>query len=232
MSALAEPTVDVPAGDRLARRNALVLAVTQALAGGNNMVLVATAGITGLGLAIIIVAAVIGIAGISLWHFWIGLALLGVGWNFAFIGATTMVTQCHRPNERNKVQAFNDFLVFGSMAIGSFSSGALLASFGWATVNEVVFPVVLAAVALLMWGPLQGRLPIVVLAQERLEVADIGTRLGWKTQKIDRRHKLERRRIVGPDVDGIRIEVVWVEIGEDRPIGLVVELFEQAAQAS
>ena len=73
----------------------------------------------------------IGIAGISLWHFWIGLALLGVGWNFAFIGATTMVTQCHRPNERNKVQAFNDFLVFGSMAIGSFSSGKLLANFGW-----------------------------------------------------------------------------------------------------
>ena len=113
--------------------------------------------ITGLGLAIIIVAAVIGIAGISLWHFWIALALLGVGWNFAFIGATTMVTQCHRPNERNKVQAFNDFLVFGSMAIGSFSSGMLLANFGWATVNEVVFPVVLAAGALLAWGALRGR---------------------------------------------------------------------------
>ena len=87
--------------------------------------------VTGMGLALIIVAAMIGIAGISLWHFWIGLALLGVGWNFAFIGATTMVTLCHRPNERNKVQAFNDFLVFGSMAIGSFSSGQLLAGFGW-----------------------------------------------------------------------------------------------------
>ena len=113
--------------------------------------------ITGLGLAIIIVAAAIGIAGISLWHFWIALALLGVGWNFAFIGATTMVTACHRPNERNKVQAFNDFLVFGSMAIGSFSSGMLLANFGWATVNEVVFPVVLAAGALLLWGALRNR---------------------------------------------------------------------------
>jgi predicted MFS family arabinose efflux permease len=113
--------------------------------------------ITGAGLALIIVAAVIGIAGISLGHFWIGLALLGVGWNFAFIGATTMVTQCHRPNERNKVQAFNDFLVFGSMALGSFSSGALLVSFGWTTVNEVVFPVVLAATALLVWGALRGR---------------------------------------------------------------------------
>jgi predicted MFS family arabinose efflux permease len=113
--------------------------------------------ITALGLAIIIVAAVIGIAGISLWHFWSALALLGVGWNFAFIGATTMVTACHRPNERNKVQAFNDFLVFGSMAIGSFSSGMLLANFGWATVNEVVFPVVLAAGALLAWGALRNR---------------------------------------------------------------------------
>jgi predicted MFS family arabinose efflux permease len=113
--------------------------------------------ITGLGFALIIVAAGIGIAGISLWHFWIGLALLGVGWNFAFIGATTMVTHCHRPNDRNKVQAFNDFLVFGSMAIGSFSSGQLLASFGWATVNEVVFPVVLAASALLLWSALRRR---------------------------------------------------------------------------
>jgi predicted MFS family arabinose efflux permease len=113
--------------------------------------------ITALGLAIIIASAVIGIAGISLWHFWIALALLGVGWNFAFIGATTMVTACHRPNERNKVQAFNDFLVFGSMAIGSFSSGMLLANFGWATVNEVVFPVVLVAGALLLWGALRGR---------------------------------------------------------------------------
>lgn len=113
--------------------------------------------ITALGLVLIVAAAAIGIAGISLWHFWIGLTLLGVGWNFGFIGATTMVTACHRPNERNKVQAFNDFLVFGSMAIGSFASGMLLVNFGWATVNEVVFPVVLAAGALLLWGALRGR---------------------------------------------------------------------------
>jgi predicted MFS family arabinose efflux permease len=113
--------------------------------------------ITGAGLALIVVAAVIGIAGISLWHFWVALALLGVGWNFAFIGATTMVTHCHRANERNKVQAFNDFLVFGSMALGSFASGAVLVSFGWSAVNEIVFPVALAATALLIWGALRGR---------------------------------------------------------------------------
>jgi hypothetical protein len=68
-----------------------------------------------------------------------------------------MVTACYQPNERNKVQAFNDFLIFGSMAVSSVSSGALLMTFGWATVNEVVFPVTLAAAALLIWGTLRGR---------------------------------------------------------------------------
>ncbi len=113
--------------------------------------------IVALGLALILASAAISVAGVTLWHFWIGLALLGIGWNFAFIGATTMVTHCHRPAERNKVQAFNDFLVFGSMAIGSFSSGKLLASFGWTAVNEVVFPVVLTAGALLAWSLLRPR---------------------------------------------------------------------------
>lgn len=113
--------------------------------------------ITGLGLLLLIVAAIIGISGISLWHFWVGLAVLGVGWNFAFIGATAMVTQCHRPNERNKVQAFNDFLIFGTMAIGSFSSGKLLANFGWEVVNEVLIPFVFAACVMLAWWSLRGR---------------------------------------------------------------------------
>ena len=103
------------------------------------------------GLGLMLLAAVIGLAGITVAHFWISLTLLGVGWNFAFIGATTIVTQCHRPEERNKVQAFNDFLIFGSMAIGSFASGKLLATLGWEAVNGVVFPPVLAAAALLLW---------------------------------------------------------------------------------
>ena len=109
------------------------------------------------GLAIILVAATINLLGIELWNFWIGLTLLGIGWNFAFIGATTLVTECHDPHERNKVQAFNDFLVFGSMAIASFSSGALLSRFGWTTVNEVVFPVILIAAFFLAWGSLVRR---------------------------------------------------------------------------
>jgi MFS family permease len=110
-----------------------------------------------LGLALLLASAVTGMSGTSLWHFWTALVLLGLGWNFGFIGATTMVTQCHRPTERNRVQAFNDFLVFGSMAIGSFSSGKLLASFGWTSVNEVIFPVVFVAAVLLGLGALRGR---------------------------------------------------------------------------
>jgi MFS family permease len=113
--------------------------------------------IMAVGLALIVVAAAINLLGIAVWNFWAALALLGVGWNFAFIGATTLVTECHDPHERNKVQAFNDFLVFGCMAIGSFSSGALLALYGWSAVNAMVFPVIAVAVAMLAWGSLVRR---------------------------------------------------------------------------
>jgi len=105
------------------------------------------------GLALEAIAAVIGIAGISAMHFWICLVVLGLGWNFGFIGASALVLEAHRPQERNKVQAFNDFLVFGLMAVGSFSSGQLLANYGWSTVNAVVFPpVILGLVALVTAG--------------------------------------------------------------------------------
>lgn len=113
--------------------------------------------VIGAGFALLLVSAAIGMAGITVWHFWIGLVLLGVGWNFGFIGATAMVTQCHTPNERTRVQSLNDFLVFGSMAIGSFASGNLLALYGWVVVNGVVFPVVLIAAALLMWLTVRAR---------------------------------------------------------------------------
>jgi len=113
--------------------------------------------IVGIGLATIGFAALIGWSGITVAHFWSSLMLLGVGWNFAFVGATAMVTQCHRPQERNKVQAVNDFLVFGTMAIGSFSSGQLLARFGWTAVTEVVFPVILVAGVMLVWLALFAR---------------------------------------------------------------------------
>jgi MFS family permease len=109
------------------------------------------------GFVLLLASAAISMAGITLWHFWIGLILLGIGWNFGFIGATALVMQTHHARERTRVQSFNDFLVFGSMAVGSFASGKVLAVFGWAAVNEIVFPVVLVAGALLLWLVLRER---------------------------------------------------------------------------
>lgn len=111
--------------------------------------------VVALGLTLEAIAATIGLTGITTMHFWATLIVLGMGWNFGFIGASALVLETHRPNERNKVQAFNDFLVFGMMAIGSFLSGQLLAHFGWAAVNIVVYPPValgLTVLALASFG--------------------------------------------------------------------------------
>jgi MFS family permease len=105
--------------------------------------------IVALGLSLEALGAAIGLSGITAMHFWATLIVLGVGWNFSFVGASALVLETHRPQERNKVQAFNDFLVFGVMALGSFSSGQLLANYGWSAVNIVVFPPVLLGLAVL-----------------------------------------------------------------------------------
>jgi len=110
-----------------------------------------TLAVTSFGLILLALSAVVGLSGLGLTHFWLALVLLGVGWNFGFVGATTMVTACHRPNERNKVQALNDFLVFGSVAASSFSAGKLLSVAGWETLNYWVFPAVTVAFALMAW---------------------------------------------------------------------------------
>src|SRR6201747_2215643 len=106
--------------------------------------------IVAFGLALEAAAATIGLSGITAMHFWATLIVLGIGWNFAFVGASALVLETHRPQERNKVQAFNDFLVFGMMAIGSFSSGQLLANYGWWAVILGVFPPVMLGLAVLM----------------------------------------------------------------------------------
>src|SRR3981189_2924727 len=105
--------------------------------------------IVALGLSLEAVGAMIGLSGITALHFWATLIVLGIGWNFAFVGASALVLETHRPQERNKVQAFNDFLVFGMMAVGSFSSGQLLANYGWSAGNMGVYPPVLLGLAVL-----------------------------------------------------------------------------------
>lgn len=109
------------------------------------------------GLALIACSAVVGLAGTSVGHFWTALVLVGIGWNLGFIGATSLVTQCYRPEERAKVQAANDFLVFGSVAIASLSSGKLLSIGGWAAVNWLVLPSVALAATVLLVGARHAR---------------------------------------------------------------------------
>ncbi|VCU72228.1 multidrug efflux system protein MdtL [Pigmentiphaga humi] len=105
---------------------------------------VATAGLLLTGLS-----AAVGLAGIDIAHFWATLILLGVGWNFGFLGASALVLECHRPEEKTRVQSLNDFIVFGLMAVGSFSSGGLLSVYGWNTVLWVSFiPLALAVTSL------------------------------------------------------------------------------------
>jgi len=98
--------------------------------------------ISACGLVFIAVSALIALMGLEIAHFWISLVFLGVGWNFGFIGATAMLADCYKPEERSKVQGLNDFLIFGTVAAASFFSGSLLNSAGWDTINWLVFPAI------------------------------------------------------------------------------------------
>ena len=109
------------------------------------------------GLTLLVGAAVVDLAGLSFGHFSGGLILLGLGWNFGFIGATTMVTQCYQPAEKSKVQAFNDFAVFATVALASLTSGKLFSASGWSAVNMALFPMVAVAVLALIWLFVQSR---------------------------------------------------------------------------
>jgi predicted MFS family arabinose efflux permease len=107
------------------------------------------------GLLLLGCAATAGVLGISFGHFAVTLVLLGLGWNFGFIGGTTLLTECYRPAEREKVQGLNDFAVFGTVAVASLTSGKLLAWFGWGAVNTAIFPTVAVALSLILWNMLR-----------------------------------------------------------------------------
>jgi predicted MFS family arabinose efflux permease len=107
------------------------------------------------GLMLLIACALVGLSGIPLWQFWTALILLGLGWNFGFIGATAIVADSYRPCEKGRVQGFHDFVLFGSVAFASLMSGAVYNAYGWEMLNWVVFPVValcLGALGLLIAG--------------------------------------------------------------------------------
>ncbi|WP_159718595.1 MFS transporter [Geminicoccus flavidas] len=113
------------------------------------------------GLALTAASAAVGLLGMDVAHFWLTLILLGIGWNFGFVGASAMVLECHRPEEKTRVQSLNDFIVFGTMAFGSFLSGGLLTSYGWNTVLWLSFaPLTLAVAALMLAAMVRQSPPI------------------------------------------------------------------------
>lgn len=109
------------------------------------------------GLAILAAAAVVALLGTELENFFIALVLLGIGWNFGFIGATTMLASAHAPEERGRVQGLNDMMVFGCVTIASLASGGLMncsggsAVEGWTAVNMAMAPFLVLAGGALIW---------------------------------------------------------------------------------
>lgn len=105
--------------------------------------------LTGTGL--LAACAAVAVAGLHIAHFWLALVVLGLGWNFGFIGASTLLTEAYAPEEREKVQGVNDFIVFGTVAASSLAAGVLLHYLDWDAVNLVALPFVVASAAMTLW---------------------------------------------------------------------------------
>jgi len=103
------------------------------------------------GVALMLMGVIAALSGMAEWNFRIALTVNGVGWNFLFVGATTLVTTCYRPNERGKAQALNDLLVFSTTATSSFMAGFLQDKWGWQPLNWFSVLLLLAAAAAVIW---------------------------------------------------------------------------------
>lgn len=113
--------------------------------------------VVGAGLVILAGAGAVALSGVQIDRFFAALVLLGLGWNFGFIGSTAMLTQAHRPEERGRVQGINDTVVFAGVFLASLSSGGLMgcagstARAGWSAVNIAMLPLLIAAGGALIW---------------------------------------------------------------------------------
>lgn len=99
-----------------------------------------------LGAILMFICILLNLHGVTEWHFWTALLLLGVGWNFMFISATQLVTSAYQPAEKSKSQAANEFLVFGMVTVSAFSSGWLESVLGWQMLNMLMVPVLAWAI--------------------------------------------------------------------------------------
>ena len=102
------------------------------------------------GFVILMGCAVVAHLGIELWNFWGALVLLGIGWNFGFIGSTAIVASSYAPHEADKVQGFHDIILFTVVAVSSFASGKVFTAFGWSFMNLIVWPVAILCLALIL----------------------------------------------------------------------------------
>jgi MFS family permease len=93
----------------------------------------------------------VALAGLAVANFWMAMVLLGVGWNFMFVGGTTLLTECHAPSERAKAQGANDLAIFITMAVTSLSSGLLFTLQGWKLMNQLAVPFLLLTGAAMLW---------------------------------------------------------------------------------
>jgi len=112
---------------------------------------VGAAPVISLGLALNIVCLAVNLAGTELLNYWIALAALGLGWNFMFVGGTSLLTETYRPEEKEKVQAINDFLIFATISLATFSSGALHSTMGWSAVNAAMTLPLALALSVVLW---------------------------------------------------------------------------------
>jgi len=103
------------------------------------------------GAALNVAAIAVALAGLAVANFWWSLVLLGVGWNFLYIGATTLLTETYRPEERAKAQGANEFAIFAMMALSSFSSGMIVTNAGWEKVNYAATPLIAIVFAALLY---------------------------------------------------------------------------------
>jgi len=104
-----------------------------------------------IGAVLMIGCVMAALAGLEVWNFWLANVLVGVGWNFLLVSATAMLTETYASDERAKVQGFNDFCVFGTVAFTTFTSGWLQNVYGWATVNYSVAPFLALVIVAILW---------------------------------------------------------------------------------
>ena len=110
------------------------------------------------GIALIAVCAAVNLSGVQLMHFAVALFLNGVGWNFMFVGGSSLLTEVHTPAERAKLQGVNDFVVFGSIAVSSLFSGRILEDLGWDWINIGILPMIaVSLLATLIFAGSRGR---------------------------------------------------------------------------